>query len=114
MINVSTKSAFVEKKVVVQRDYICDICNKRFLSWGYSDDTGVLETLDGTPYYGRRNIKWFIVTTHHSDWGNDSVDSFESKHVCSTECLRKAFEDYLANDVRECRTACFEVEEHTD
>ena len=113
MIDTSTKSALVEKEVVIQRDYICDICKKPFLSWGYSD-AGILETLNGTPYSGKKDIKWFIVTTHHFDWGNDSVNSFEHKHVCSTECLRKEFEVYLANDVRECRTACFEVEEHTD
>lgn len=113
MIDTSTKSALVEKEVVIRRDYICDVCKKPFLSWGYSI-AGTLETLNGTPYHGRRGIKWFIVTTHHSDWGNDSVDSFKDKHVCSAECLRKAFEDYLANDVREYRTACFEVEEQTD
>ena len=112
MIDTSTKSALVEKEVVIQKDYICDICKKPFLSWGYSD-AGIIETLNGTPYSRRRDIKWFIVTTHHSDWGNDSVDSFEDKHICSAECLRKAFEDYIANDVREYRTACFEVEEHT-
>ena len=49
----------------------CDICGKVF--------TG--------PYW--------IIHEHHDDWGNDSVDSYETYDVCSSFCVRKKFEEYM-------------------
>lgn len=51
---------------------------------------------------------WFRITTSHSDWGNDSIDSYESFDVCSDKCavmfaskyLKDAYEDeYNTKDI---------------
>lgn len=33
---------------------------------------------------------WYEFSGHHSDWGNDSIDSYEYYHSCSAECYLKA------------------------
>lgn len=40
---------------------------------------------------------WFWVSTHHSDWGNDSFESLTQYDVCSDECAVKFAKDYLHN-----------------
>lgn len=30
--------------------------------------------------------EWHNISMHHNDWGNDSVDSYESFDVCSPKC----------------------------
>lgn len=37
------------------------------------------------------------VTWYHSDWGNDSVESYEHRDVCTAACYRKAIEGALAS-----------------
>ena len=52
---------------------------------------------------------WYL-TTHHHDWGNDSIDSFEYFDLCSKECVDKKYEEYF----KECEssdTKCFELEQ---
>lgn len=29
---------------------------------------------------------WFHVNAHHSEWGNDSIDSYEWYDICSSQC----------------------------
>ena len=38
--------------------------------------------------------KYFEVSTHHNDWGNDSGDSFEHFDICPN-CIDKFVSDYL-------------------
>lgn len=61
----------VTRKVCVKKTTICDVCGKK-ITGGYYD-----------------------VTTSHSDWGRDSVDSLEYNDVCSEKCLRKLFDEYI-------------------
>jgi len=35
------------------------------------------------------------VTTSHSDWGNDSIDSIENFDFCSVECMSPHMVDYF-------------------
>ena len=44
--------------------------------------------------------------------GNDSIESYEYFDVCSSECLRKKFEEYVedSGDDRYPNTMCFDVE----
>lgn len=39
--------------------------------------------------------RYYYVTTGHNDWGNDSCDSREHYHICSLDCLKKKFEEYI-------------------
>jgi len=42
-----------------------------------------------------KDWKHYEVTTHHSDWGNDSIDSYENLDLCSKECLIKNMKEYF-------------------
>lgn len=55
----------------------CDFCNKEILP------------VDGKKY------NYFYITTSHSDWGNDSIDSIEYFDACSVECALGLAEKYL-------------------
>ena len=79
----------------------CDICHNE-LRVPYSKDGQCTR-----PY-----PQYFKVTTGHNDWGNDSIESYEYFDVCSSECLRKKFEEYVedSGDDRYPNTMCFDVE----
>lgn len=42
---------------------------------------------------GRRCADWETVSWYHSDWGNDSCESHESRDVCSATCFIKALRE---------------------
>lgn len=54
--------------------------------------------------------KYWRLTTHHDDWGNDSIDSYEHFDLCSRECINKALDDYIKN-CEGSDTQCFELEQ---
>ena len=83
-----TKEHVVVDKVLVEKKLICDICGK--------------EITNGSGYWD--------VTTHHHDWGNDSVESFECFDVCSIDCLKNKFDEYCKCSNNEYNTMEFEVE----
>lgn len=67
----------------------CDICGK-VIPANYHD----------------RNSKYYVVTTGHHDWGSESIESRETKDVCS-DCIRARFSDFLENGSS---TAYFELQ----
>ena len=87
-----TKIHTVTEKVLVKETRYCDICKKEIES----------------------NKSYWKLTTHHNDWGNDSIDSYEYFDVCSKECMRNKFEEYLedSGDERYSNTMCFDVERY--
>ena len=54
--------------------------------------------------------KYWQLTTHHEDWGNDSVDSYSHSDLCSRECINKALDNYI-EDCEDSNTQCFELEQ---
>lgn len=82
-----TKTHTITENVIVEEWHICDVCQKK------------IET----------NSYWEL-TTHHNDWGNDSYESYEYFDVCSKECLRKKFEEYIEQSDNDINTMFFEVE----
>lgn len=54
--------------------------------------------------------KYWQLTTHHDDWGNDSVDSYSHSDLCSRECINKALDNYI-EDCEDSITQCFELEQ---
>lgn len=54
--------------------------------------------------------KFWHLTTHHNDWGNDSIDSYEYYDLCSRECIDKALDNYIIN-CKASNTQCFELEQ---
>ena len=86
------KTHTVTEKVLIKEKRYCDICNKEI----------------------ENNKSYWKLTTHHSDWGNDSIESYEYFDVCSKECMRNKFEEYLedSGDDRYSNTMCFDVERY--
>lgn len=68
-----TKVIPVEQETAI--DCKCDVCGK----------------LAGEPY----PKNWFHFSHGHSEWGNDSGDSFEVFDVCSPECFIKQLKSSL-------------------
>lgn len=73
----------------------CDVCGKEIPK---SENT-----------YGRKH-PFFSIKTHHYDWGNDSVDSYEYFHACSVECATKFTQKYLAKCFDGINTCTIEIE----
>lgn len=72
----------------------CDICSK------------VIRKPIHPERWFDKAFKYYIVQTHHNDWGNDSVESFEAFHVCP-ECINQFVADYLNRDQK---TGCIDIE----
>ena len=82
---MSNKTQFV--KTVVEKECVvlkkCDACGKDIppTSRKWSVDRKV------TPY--------FHITTHHDDWGEDSIESYEYLDACCPECAMKIACEYI-------------------
>lgn len=83
-----TKTHTVTEKVLVKETRYCDVCGNEIAS----------------------NDSYWELTTHHNDWGNDSIESYEYFDVCSQNCMRKKFEEYLKDSDNDYNTMCFDVE----
>ena len=68
----------VKQQVTVEKEIdvgvVCDGCGKEI-----RNKNNMNERIARLPYYE--------VTTHHNDWGNDSVDSYEYFDFCSLDCM---------------------------
>ena len=62
--------------------------------------------------FPRTSHPYFDITTHHHDWGNDSVDSFEYFHACSPKCALKFVDEYLNDDFEGHHSREIEIEHH--
>ena len=87
------------KKTTIMRDFVigkkCDVCGKEVPRVGGF----------GEPVYD-----YYKITTHHYDWGNDSVDSYVHFDACSPACAYKLWEEYIHNSAGTRNTMCIEVE----
>ena len=62
--------------------------------------------------FPRTNHPYFDITTHHSDWGNDSCESYEHFHACSPACALKFATEYLNNDFDGHNSREIEIKHH--
>lgn len=58
----------------------CDICDK---------------VIPASRWNNQKESKYFEVCTHHNQWGNDSIDSFNDYDICP-DCIDKFVTDYIA------------------
>lgn len=99
------KTTTYEKRVVEQTFPVneictCDVCHKVI----YEKKNKKIVKSEN------RNIGYWNVKTHHSDWGRDSIDSYESKDVCSKECLATIMCDYMEQSSNNYNTQELECE----
>ena len=95
MIKDVKEKQTIEQEVIISKICTCDICKKTIYHNEFDNHTGI-----SARAIGSKSIQWYSVTTGHRDWGNDSVDSIETIHVCSPECLKSAVEDYCNRSFR--------------
>ena len=69
------RKEMVQKRIVYRTD--CDGCGK---------------TGEGAEPYG-----WVRFNSHHGDWSNDSVDSWEHHDACSFDCYLKIVQQVIAD-----------------
>lgn len=87
---IKTRTTEVLRIERVAEKYICDNCKKEVSTNTLPND-------------------WHEFTSGHDEWGNDSVDSIESYHVCSPACyfgvlaelarLNRNYKSFEANDI---------------
>ena len=94
------KKEIQEISTVIGREVICDGCKKVLGRKIFNN-----EIIDRFDYY--------IVTTGHCDWGNDSDDSI-NEYVYCKRCLYEAFNDYLSRSSGKENTKYFDVEHKYD
>lgn len=99
MIKRITRKVMKEVEETVSSVGICDICGKEF---NY-------ETLP----YRQPMSSYYDITTGHHDWGNDSVDSVESRDACCDECLLKFIQEWLKNRSVTCSNTAY-IDIHKD
>lgn len=92
---------YKELRQVEIRDVIvgkkCDVCHK---------------DIPPTERYSMKTFPYYKITTHHSDWGNDSVESFKYYHACSPECALKFATEYITNCYNGRNSNVIEIEHH--
>ena len=87
----------IKKYEEIENETICDICKKQIL--GEEDYKTSFRT---------KMSHFYEITTHHNDWGNDSVDSYEYFDACCEECLFKFLKEYFDGTDA---TLCCEIKE---
>ena len=78
----------VTEQICVKQIQVCDICGKEI------------------------HKEYWLITTHHNDWGNDSCESYECFDACSPECAYSMFIGYLDDTKNKWNSKCFDVEHH--
>lgn len=76
----------------------CDMCKKE-----------ILNEEDYKSEFRTKMSHYYEITTHHNDWENDSIDSYEYRDICSENCLFNFLKDYYDGTDG---TLCCEIEEH--
>lgn len=87
----------IKKKEETEIGIVCDICKKI-----------ITDEKDYESSYRTRMSHYYEVETHHNDWGNDSIDSYNDKDICSEECLFNFLKKYFNG---EDATLCCNIEE---
>lgn len=77
-----SKITEVRPQTIVNKEYTigvnCDICKSKHI--GHTPPKN-----------------WFILDAHHASWGNDSIDSWEYRDVCSVNCYIIALEYFISD-----------------
>lgn len=76
----------IYKKVKRRLGVKCDICKRELM----------ISDPDRGRYAGGVYPEYFIVTTGHNDWGNDSWESRKEQDICP-DCIDKFVSDYLSD-----------------
>lgn len=80
-----TKTYTKTEKIMTCEKRYCDICEKEITDHHWE------------------------ITTGHCDWGAESCESVEYFDICSPECLRKAFENYIEESNDDMNTQYVEI-----
>lgn len=74
MIRKYMKTMMVKQKTESRREVVCDGCGAVIQNYLYQ------------------------VTTHHDRWGNDSIESYETKHFCCRNCMNIFLDTYWEDE----------------
>ena len=80
----------VEQKTEYINTCKCDRCGKII----YKHYGKEFELLKRNVRKTSERVSYYLVTTGHHDWGNDSVDSINLKDICPS-CLVNEYSDYV-------------------
>lgn len=78
--NIETKSYTEKRKIKTREKIICDVCGCVIYDTDQDQE--------------QKGIKFYRTTMYHSEWGNNSIDSFEYDDICSGPCLLSKVTEY--------------------
>lgn len=58
----------------------------------------------------KKTVHYWGLSTSHNDWGNDSVDSFEYFTLCSPDCAKVKFVEYIDGSNSPHNTMRFDIQ----
>ena len=76
----------------------CDVCKREL------KPTKLAEKEDQIDLYN-----FYMITTHHHDWANDSCDSYAWTIACCPECAMKFAWDYMRDNFHQFNTHEIEI-----
>ena len=98
MIQTEKATFLREVEEIVRSFVVCDVCGKK---------APIFNRFSGEVYQ-----RYYSVTIWHSDWGNDSCDSYDEKQACSYQCALKLAENWFEEN-SDSETAHCDIEAHT-
>lgn len=54
----------------------------------------------GKVHDGQLPDDWHIISSHHNEWGNDSIDSYQCYDVCSPKCYIEKLTEVVEGEMR--------------
>lgn len=82
-----------EADIVVEKK--CDVCGKNIPQSAFG--------------YGNEH-PFFLITTHHNDWGNDSGESYQYYDACCPQCAVEFAQKYLSDCFEGINSCVMEIE----
>ena len=104
MFRYDYKIMTIESKEVYREYLYCDECGRRIRAIPGSH---VMEKSNHE--FRFRNVQYYRVTVGHNDWGNDSIDSIRTEHICP-DCLQRVFSKYMDRSNGISNTEYIEIE----
>lgn len=93
----------VTEERISEEFWYCDVCKKLIYKRSIKDNSK-----------NKNSVSFWELTTGHNDWGNDSCDSVESFALCSEECAKVKFVQYLEDSAEGRNTMYFEIQRQND
>lgn len=93
----------VTEERISEELWYCDVCKRLIYKRSIKDKSK-----------NKNMVSFWKLTTGHNDWGNDSCESVECFALCSEECAKVKFVEYLEDSAEGENTMYFAIVRESD